>query len=265
MSFRFRRGLPAYVINLDGAEDRWEHVRAAFAKEADVRIERQPGVLTSALPEAAITQLSRGADLRRGTLGCFLAHCCMWERMVKEASPWAWILEDDATPRGLGFLFQADIPDDADIIWTSVRSDPAGRRTKPAVPRIAPLVETLRSRIMLATGPATLGADGYLLSLQGARKLLSAVRQDGFSGHVDWRLVRYGLPEADREQFGSAHWFWSAGGMQSRRGDIAWGIVNAYTCSPAVTGLNPRFPSLRKREDEGAPAAASQDAAEAAT
>ena len=37
------------------------------------------------------------------------------------------------------------------------------------------------------------GADGYLLSAAGARKLLAWVEQDGFAHDVDWRLLTYGL------------------------------------------------------------------------
>ena len=41
------------------------------------------------------------------------------------------------------------------------------------------------------------GGDGYILSAQGAAKLLGWVAQDGFGGDLDWRLLAYGMdPDA---------------------------------------------------------------------
>jgi hypothetical protein len=41
------------------------------------------------------------------------------------------------------------------------------------------------------------GGDGYILSRDGARKLLGWVEEDGFSDDVDWRLIAYGLTPED--------------------------------------------------------------------
>lgn len=241
--------LPAYVINMDDATERWKHVTAAFKDETAVCIRRQPGIVTSQLPQAALNVLTGAGAVRRGALGCFLAHCAVWESIAAGSAPWALLLEDDSAPRGLARLLSTEIPTDAEIIWTSVRADPEGRQARPGVPRVAPLVEALRRRTTLAPGPAAFGTDGYLLSREGAIKLLAAVRRDGFEGHVDWRLVRYSLPEALCAEFGTAAWFSSPHGLNARRRAIGWGILNAYACSPAVTRVVPSLPSQRKLHD----------------
>ena len=244
--------LPAYVINMDSATERWSHVTTAFAGEAAVSIHRQPGIVTSQLPRAALEVLTGSGPVRRGALGCFLAHCAVWESIAGGSAPWTLLLEDDSAPRGLARLLAAKVPADADIIWTSVRADPAGRQARPGAPRIAPLLEALRGRMTLDAGPAAFGTDGYLLSREGAVKLLGAVRRDGFSGHVDWRLVRYSLPEALHDEFKMAPWFSSPHGLNARHDGIGWGILNAYACSPAVTRVVPSLPSQRKLHDSPA-------------
>jgi GR25 family glycosyltransferase involved in LPS biosynthesis len=255
---RLQPVLPAVIINMDGATDRWDRVSAAFAAERRIAIRRQPGVLVAALPQASIAALNGGAPTGRGALGCFLAHCAAWEAIVQTDAPWTLVIEDDAAPRGLPFLFEADIPDDADIVWTNVRGDPAGRGSRPGVPHVVPLVETLRRKSGLPVGPAALGTDGYLMSRAGAEKLVAAVRKDRFSGHVDWRLVRYGLTESARQEFASAPWFASPNGLNAGRAHVAWGILTAYACSPAVTRTTGGGTSVRRELDlagRGAPAA----------
>jgi GR25 family glycosyltransferase involved in LPS biosynthesis len=249
MTIRLQPGLPAVIINMDGAAERWEQVSAAFRAEASIVLRRHAGVLASPLPDAAFRLLNGRAPTGRGALGCFLAHCALWEGILRDDAPWTLVLEDDAAPRGLPYLFQAELPEDADLVWTSVRGDPAGRGSRPGVPRIAPLVETLRSKAGLPVGPAALGTDGYLLSRAGAAKLLAAVAKDRFSGHVDWRLVRYGLAAGARDEFVGAPWFAAPQGLDARRAHVGWGILNAYACSPAVTRVAAGAMSVRRDLD----------------
>ena len=48
-----------------------------------------------------------------------------------------------------------------------------------------------------STNQRIAGGDGYILSREGARKLLDWVEADGFSDDVDWRLIAYGLTLAE--------------------------------------------------------------------
>ena len=168
-------------------------------------------------------------------------------------SPWVLVLEDDAVPHGLDLLFAAELLADAELVWISSRANPRGRNMSPAVPRFLPLRETLSARLHLGPGAAALGMDAYLLSAEGARKLLAAVARDGFGSPVDWRLPRYATREEEREDYATAPWYRHHFGLHAGR-PFAWGVVRAYVSLPHLTRLR-GGPSSRKQENAAAASA----------
>jgi len=82
------------------------------------------------------------------------------------------------------------LPSGYDICFVNDRLEP---RLDPAATH-APSVHHLAD-VMLGFHPEdnAPGGDGYLVSAQGAAKLLAWVAQDGFTGDVDWRLLAYGM------------------------------------------------------------------------
>lgn len=179
-------------VNLDRNTERRAEVEGQF-RDSPVPLHRVPAVEGGCLPLSAVGHLTRGkADAGlRGTLGCFLSHAAAWEMVVQRGLAHCLIVEDDIVsllplPPRLGPL---GLPAGYDICFVNDRMEPrldaegTGFRT-------VPLVQAVRDFTPDHNAP---GADGYLISAAGARKLLDLVAQDGFAGDVDWRLLIYGL------------------------------------------------------------------------
>ena len=185
--------LPVLCINLEADRDRLEEAARLFGALPFVEFRRSPGVLARDLPVAAMHALTRSEAVRRGTLGCFLAHVAAWEA-VAEGPGWALVIEDDTRPHRLDRIYAADIPPDAELVFVNLGGSPLLPVADPERPLCSPLHSLLPTkRALPPQRGAEPGTDGYLLSPEGARKLLDAIARDGFYGHVDWRLLRYGI------------------------------------------------------------------------
>jgi len=185
---------PVLFLNLDRNPERAAELSRQFANSAP-RLQRIPGVEGGRLTASAVRRL--GADpAMRGTLGCFLSHAAAWEALVASADPFALIIEDDVIPL-LDLppsLSAVNLPPGFDLCFLNDRIAP---RLDPAtVSRftIRPLREAMAAFHPEDNAP---GGDGYLLSREGARKLLQWVEADGFAEDVDWRLIAYGLSPAE--------------------------------------------------------------------
>lgn len=250
-----RKPLPTLVISLDRDADRYERLAAAFAETPAFALRRLPGVLGSLLPEAAVAALTRGRTGHpRGALGCTLSHVAAWEEALRSRAPWTLILEDDAVPAGIGRLFRADIPGDAEVVMVTRRADMFAAPPKNE-PRARPLAEHVAARASLRPGARRApGAEGYLLSPSGARALLGAVARDGFHGFVDWRLWRYGLDEEEISRLADPV---LAGFLGKHPNAAGRAIFRGYALSPGLL-KHPRGDSRRKAvDDEGAARATS--------
>ena len=91
--------LPVLCINLESDRDKLEQTSRLFGTLPFVDFRRSPGVLTRDLPVAAMRALTRSEAVRRGTLGCFLAHVAAWEAVA--AGPgWRWSSRTTRAPSG---------------------------------------------------------------------------------------------------------------------------------------------------------------------
>ena len=177
-------------VNLDRNPEREAELRRQFAGSAPV-LHRSSGVEGRRLPAAAVRRLG-GDPQMRGTLGCFLSHAGAWEAMLQRGDERCLIVEDDVIPlldlpAGLDAL---GLPDGFDIVFVNDR----------IAPRLDPAAtmgfSTRTLEVAMHAFPAednAPGGDGYVLSREGARKLLDWVGEDGFGEDVDWRLIAYGL------------------------------------------------------------------------
>ena len=178
---------PIAVINLDRNTDRLAEFDRQFS-DCHLPRFRVPGIEGGRLPVAATARLG-GDAAKRGTLGCFLSHTAAWETMLARGLEHCLVVEDDVIP-----LFDLParwgvfgLPAHFGICFVNDRLAP--QAVEPGL-RVYTLRQAMR---VFPTWRDAPGADGYLLSAAGARKLLEWVERDGFAGDVDWRLLAYGL------------------------------------------------------------------------
>ena len=179
------------MLNLDRNPGRLAETEAHFAGCRMPRF-RVPAVEGARLSRPAVRRLG-GDPARRGTLGCFLTHAAAWEAMLARGLAYCLVVEDDTMPLldlperwgvfGLPAVF--------DICFVNDRMAP--RASEPAF-RVLGVAEAL---LAFPAERNAAGADGYLVSAGGARKLLGWLAEDGFAEDVDWRLLAYAISPAE--------------------------------------------------------------------
>ena len=187
-------GGPGYgvvVINLDRTVERMVEIERQFAGMA-VQPRRLSATDGARIPMAAARRLAGRPVVPLGTLGCFMSHVAAWEMFLAGEDECALIIEDDvipqiALPTGLGGL---GLPEGWDVVWVNDRMAPQEDQDSAAGFTVHGLAGVMRTFWPETTAP---GADGYLISREGARKLLAWVTADGMADDVDWRMVAYGL------------------------------------------------------------------------
>lgn len=135
-------------------------------------------------------QLNREAlrPLSKGLLACFLSHLEMWSDIVRHGYQRAWIFEDDALPlpgvERLGRLLTELTAVDPE--WHFVFTGRHGNNETWALlnaERVAEHFEFKVDRSLsenIVEAGVSEGGWGYLLSLEGARRLLAAFQSVGF-------------------------------------------------------------------------------------
>ncbi len=176
-----------YVINLERDTDRWDQIRAVLSGYDAVSVTRIDAVRGSMLPDSACEVLTKSPRMKnhKGTLGCSLSHALAWEAIARAENAWGLVLEDDSYPQDLGILRDWQMPGELDLIFCNARM--AYRQDGLAILPLFPAFGfTMRNN-------TAIGGDGYILSREGAEKLLSFFSEDGFLSHVDLRLAAYSL------------------------------------------------------------------------
>jgi len=187
---------PAYgvaFINLDRNPDREAELRRQFG-HSRAPLHRFAGVEGGRLNTAAVRRLG-GDPQMRGTLGCFLSHVGAWEAMLARGDAYCLFIEDDVIPlldlpATLGAF---PVPYGFDLLFVNDRIAP--KRDPAAITefRVLSLEDALHEFPPDDNAP---GGDGYILSREGAAKLIGWLQEDGFGDDVDWRLIAYGLSRA---------------------------------------------------------------------
>ena len=184
----------AYVINLDRNHDRLAEMQRRF-NGFPVPPQRLPAVDGNRLARSAVASLA-AADAPRGTIGCFLSHAAAWERLLAGVSPCALVLEDDAQPMLVLPASTAafGLPPGWDVVWVNQRMQPQADPDDTTGFTVHPVLDAVRGFPASHNAP---GGDGYLISRNGARKLLDWCAADGFRGDVDIRMLAYSLRAPD--------------------------------------------------------------------
>ena len=185
------------VVNLARNPERMAEVGRQFAAFG-VEVLRVAGVEGRSLTSEAVERLTGDAGAERGTLGCFLGHRAAWEALLASGDECALMVEDDVIPL-LDLparLPRLGLPDGWDMAFVNDRLEPW--RAPDGVERFEACPV---AAVMLGFDPEenAPGGDGYLLSREGARKLLDWTAADGMAGDVDWRMLAYGMTAAEVE------------------------------------------------------------------
>jgi arabinogalactan endo-1,4-beta-galactosidase len=157
-----------FVINLDKDDDRLRRF-ARIMEFYDVPFERWPATRGSDLDHTqfGVRPLAPGIFVKdfdewsRNEAACGVSHIRLLQHIVHQEIPWAVVLEDDAIVRRALPPVIEDwfLPADADIVMLNQRAVTDERPDYLDLPAYGPV-----------KGGA--GTEGYLISLEGARKLL---------------------------------------------------------------------------------------------
>ena len=144
-----------FCINLDCEHDRWSKFEQYdfLERVSAVNSKVNPSVIDDFGLELKPVNLTHAIYFNRndGAVGCYLSHLKIWQRIVDEEIPFSLILEDDIEPKSLEALLDSNIIfQDYEIINLSTRIRWDNNRT---------LWD---------------GAESYILSYEGARKLIDA-------------------------------------------------------------------------------------------
>lgn len=238
-----------FVINLPSDEERWARTVSGFTPAFAGMVRRVGAVRGSDIPYLARSVLSKsGAWAHRpGEIGCFVSHVKAWEA-VSAMGGWCAVLEDDAASVGFERVTSVQPPPLADIIFMNDRMSPGQRSDSPQT--AIQILDISCALLKLNQTGRGVGGDGYLLTSSAATKLLQAVSDDGFFGHVDWRLLRYSVTEQRLLKD-----FRDTRVERVLRHDVhphcppSWGILNAYVLSHPLIGHAPAKGVSRRIEE----------------
>ncbi|QUY62747.1 glycosyltransferase family 25 protein [Gulosibacter molinativorax] len=185
--------VPIRIINLLHEDRKWRIGSSSLTRAGYKNVQRHIAVAGSALPDALVAGIiaSEVATrlLGKGATACWLSHWSVWEEIADDSSSGVGlVLEDDALPfTGAEYLDRIiEATTDFDLVWVNDRmsSIAHGEHVTWGLSLLDPW-EQLRSWPGSRQG---WGADAYLLTRQGAQKLLAMAEQDGIQNHVDGQV-----------------------------------------------------------------------------
>jgi GR25 family glycosyltransferase involved in LPS biosynthesis len=213
MRWEGRQEYPVYVINREKDSDRLRRFRKSCAKWG-VEFERVEAINCAdpgfdfAPYDSQIAETFYGkTDFLRGAVGCFLSHAKAWRVLVDSNHSHAMICEDDV--RFLGpipkKISDFGFPDHFDIVYVNQRmADGLLAFPMSVSARKFELTSPFKASIQTleVTGKMNApGGEGYLLSREGARKLLDIFSRRKIYMEVDWLIFFHCLSPEQREAF----------------------------------------------------------------
>jgi len=122
------------------------------------------------------------------------------------------------------------LPAGYDICFVNDRLEPRIDPNPVNAPSLHRLADVMRGFPPDDNAP---GGDGYIVSRQGAAKLLAWVGQDGFTGDVDWRMLAYAMDPAAIDALPRHAFAWSVLDWL-RHGIPRPDRLDAYVLHPAL-------------------------------
>ncbi|MEI6345367.1 MAG: glycosyltransferase family 25 protein [Verrucomicrobiota bacterium] len=204
-----------FLINRDRDEDRLKTFDLR-AKKFGIRYTRIPALDCTApgfdfrsLDHKIGDSFNNTELFLKGAIGCFVSHTHAWKAFYESGEALGMICEDDA--RILGPIPRSfsdyKIPDDADLVFVNQRMV-EGLLHPPFVPGSAfgdfqcVSLNVALPELMNVHSPISgSGADGYLLTRQGVKKLLRMNDSLKITIDLDWFLVFQGLTDEEFQAF----------------------------------------------------------------
>jgi len=192
----------AYVINLDRRKDRLDKFKETHKNIKD-RVylwKAVDGRTLTLTPELVNCFRNNDFNWKKSVMGCALSHLGLWEKLANDKLAKSYlIMEDDAV------LFEKwilrwmtaakHIPADADVIYLGGILPP----NKAAFPQVAEVVNEYFGRVAPNTLYSTTPRRyfhfcnyAYVLTQQGARKLIKLVKEKGIFTSGDHMIVNHG-------------------------------------------------------------------------
>ena len=161
-----------YIINMQGCEERW-HTTETRLKNIGLEAERFAATIGKQLNDDELktwycpkkNKQRYNRNLTLGEIGCYISHMCIWQKMVDEAIPFCVVLEDDLfiQPHLNAVINAATKLQNFGLIKLSDNRD-------------FPFIDThaLDDNLTLGNYKKTPnGTQGYIISLDGAKQLLT--------------------------------------------------------------------------------------------
>jgi GR25 family glycosyltransferase involved in LPS biosynthesis len=160
--------LPAFVINRDSRPDRMHR----FLSQKGLN-----GLNIIRIPATELPQDEMPPDMKltRGELGCFKSHVRTWKRMVEERIPEALVFEDDANLHGQSIIADVEacrsqLPTGWHVVFLGLNYFQK---------------ENDVNACFIKQKEGSYGAHCYIISLQGAARILRSAEREGFTMPVD--------------------------------------------------------------------------------
>lgn len=163
-----------FVISLATAHERREHICAEFSKQ-NLNFD----FFDALTPEPAAIfakELNLKIDektLTKGEVACFMSHVYLWNKMISENIPHMAIFEDDIY---LGENVKAFLSDNSwiDSNWHLIKIEEF--TSKVALGQKIKTFNNEPGRALFELKSKNLGTAGYILSLHGAKQLISYIQ-----------------------------------------------------------------------------------------
>jgi glycosyl transferase family 25 len=163
--------MKCYLINLDRSIERFMHLSNTLSSCTAVDVVRVAAVDGDRLTEPDLRHWQSlakiWAPLTRGQVACFLSHRKVWEIIIEQGEPWAFICEDDIhIARDFGNFFKDDswVPKDSDIVKAETM--------RLRIEMSAGLVKEVLGHGLRILKSEHFGSAGYFVSREAAKKLI---------------------------------------------------------------------------------------------
>lgn len=159
--------LKIFVINMECAKERRAIMETRLG-ELGLAAEFIPAVEGARLDRKTLISPASAAHLSNGELGCYLSHIRAWEEIRKRQISYSVVMEDDVVINPNMMRILADLIN-LDFNFDAVRLS----ALKPQKGRVISRLTGGESVMLPTKNPS--GAQGYLVTFSGARKLLTVL------------------------------------------------------------------------------------------